>query len=267
MLDETRFEFGENWKSYAQSISDASINNAVDHLYKLTGSLNNLSFLDIGSGSGLHSLAALRLGARKVVAIDRDNVCVDTTLNTLHNYAKGANYHVFQADILESINKIKGLFDVVYSWGVLHHTGSIHAAINNSISLVKPGGTLILALYLKTPCCKFWKIEKYIYSRYVMIRPLIKYIYINLLIARHILKEKKTREEILSSYKQHRGMSFKHDVEDWLGGYPYESIGSNELKKVLASKGFKLVNEFNTVSGFGVFGTGCGEWVFTREKQ
>ena len=39
------------------------------------------------------------------------------------------------------------LFDIVYSWGVLHHTGDVWHAIENAASRVKPGGIFYIALY------------------------------------------------------------------------------------------------------------------------
>ena len=59
---EDRFAFGKNWQSFIASIDDARIANSVASLRKMLGveSLAGKRFLDVGSGSGLSSLAAYR---------------------------------------------------------------------------------------------------------------------------------------------------------------------------------------------------------------
>ncbi|MBC7358443.1 MAG: 50S ribosomal protein L11 methyltransferase [Desulfacinum sp.] len=83
-----RFDFGKNWASYAKKINEVRIEEAVKNLCRLLGktTLEGESFFDIGSGSGLHSLAALRLGAARVEAIDIDADSVRTTEALLEKY-------------------------------------------------------------------------------------------------------------------------------------------------------------------------------------
>lgn len=78
---ESHFAFGRNWAEYAGKITEAEVREAEAGLLRLMGGerLEGKRFLDIGSGSGLHSLAALRLGAREVLAVDIDADSVATT--------------------------------------------------------------------------------------------------------------------------------------------------------------------------------------------
>ena len=131
-MSETRFEFGKNWSEYSESIDDSRIEIAIQELSTLLPDLKGKTFLDIGSGSGLHSLAALRLGASKIVAIDYDLDSVNTTKAVLKRFAPEQSWEVFQGDILNP--SIEGDFDVVYSWGVLHHTGNMWRAIENAVN-------------------------------------------------------------------------------------------------------------------------------------
>src|ERR1700682_6555006 len=77
-------EFGENWSNYAKTIDRNRIDSAVAGLKKLfPEGLAGKTFLDIGCGSGVHSLAALSLGASSVLATDIDENSVSTTRQIL----------------------------------------------------------------------------------------------------------------------------------------------------------------------------------------
>src|SRR5437588_6926856 len=81
---ETHFEFGENWRDYAKTIDRARIESAIQGLKKLfPDGLTGKTFLDIGCGSGLHSLAALSLGAKRILATDLDENSVSATRSVL----------------------------------------------------------------------------------------------------------------------------------------------------------------------------------------
>ena len=260
-----RYDFGRNWNEYSDCLDEKRIDIAVKDLEKLTGNISGKTFLDIGSGSGIHSIAAINLGASEVISIDMDNICVETTQRNLEKYCSGQNWTVRQGNILDTNRLSEKQFDIVYSWGVLHHTGNIYRAINNAIKYVKPGGKFIIALYRKTHLCKFWQIEKLIYSKYETIRPLIKKIYVSSLFLAYRIRGRNP-DDIIKNYYKTRGMSFFHDVDDWLGGYPYQSITHDELIKFLGDD-FFLKNSFNAIGKkpLGLFGSGCGEWVFEKK--
>lgn len=260
---DTRYDFGRNWAEFAAKIDEEHLEEAKRNLTRLVGDVQGCSFLDIGSGSGLHSAAALALGASKVRAIDYDPDSVATTRAILERFAPGLDWKVGRADALDTETLPKEAFDIVYSWGVLHHTGDMWKGIRNAAALVEPGGRLCLALYVKTPLCGAWKVEKRIYSSQRWMRPFIRISYVGAYV---IAKQIRVGNAIkyISDYKKSRGMHFMTDVDDWLGGYPYESIVPNELYGRMEALGFQLDAEFNTKAGKGVFGTGCGEWRFTR---
>jgi 2-polyprenyl-6-hydroxyphenyl methylase/3-demethylubiquinone-9 3-methyltransferase len=119
------------------------------------GEIAGASLLDIGCGSGLHALAALRLGASKVLAVDVDPDSVATATSVLAHRAAEQAWTVRQQSILRTEPDM-GLFDIVYSWGVLHHTGDLARALRNVTALVAPGGLFVCALYRRTLLDPFW---------------------------------------------------------------------------------------------------------------
>jgi 2-polyprenyl-6-hydroxyphenyl methylase/3-demethylubiquinone-9 3-methyltransferase len=263
----THYEFGANWKDYSDKIDEAAISQAEQGLLKLIAKddIVNKSFLDIGSGSGLHSLAALRLGARSVVALDIDRNSVETTRATLEKNWAGGNVDVSLVSILAPEAAELGQFDIVYSWGVLHHTGAMWEAISRASDRVKPGGRFVLAIYRKTPLCWAWKIEKRIFTNgSKILRSLIRTSYISAF-KLGLLARGRSAADYIDNYKGARGMNFFNDVDDWLGGYPYESATEAEIVAYMAGLGFapELVVELHPK--LGLFGTGCSEFRFRRD--
>src|SRR5262249_39730517 len=158
-------------------------------------------------------------------------------------------------------------FDVTYSWGVLHHTGAMRQAIARSAALVKPGGLLALALYRRTPLCGVWRaIKKWYSSANGRSQAKARAIYVAVLSA-----ALRTRGESLQDYilqYNGRGMDFYHDIHDWLGGYPYESIEAQTLRAWMLEHGFVELRSFTKpVRAFGLFGSGCDEYVFARQPR
>src|SRR5580693_8447073 len=163
---ETHFEFGENWKDYSRTIDQKRIDSAVAGVRKLfPDGLAGKSFLDIGCGSGLHSLAALLLAAASVSAVDIDENSVSTTQALLTKYAPDLKWTATVASVFDASPDTLGKFDAVYSWGVLHHTGDMWRAIECATCFVKPGGLFAIAIYSATSCDSMWKAEKKFYSQ------------------------------------------------------------------------------------------------------
>jgi 2-polyprenyl-6-hydroxyphenyl methylase/3-demethylubiquinone-9 3-methyltransferase len=262
---DTHFEFGENWKNYSRIIDRKRIDAAVEGMKRLfPDGLAGKSFLDIGSGSGLHSLAALSLGATPVTAIDLDENSVATTRETLERYAPGRNWSVKIVSVFDAAPDTIGDFDVVYSWGVLHHTGHMWRAIECAAGLVNPGGRLAIAIYSATKFDGFWKIEKRIYRRLPSpVQRGIRAMYMAALLARHAATGRNP-VSLVRNYSEQRGMNFSHDAHDWLGGYPYETATAAELRERVCGMGFVEQRAFPLPATLGLFGAGCHEFVFQK---
>src|ERR1700722_17984157 len=89
LLDQSsHFAFGKNWASYANLVTETQVEEATRALQHLVGSdLKGKRVLDIGCGSGLHALAALRLGATEVISVDIDPDSVATARKMLETNA------------------------------------------------------------------------------------------------------------------------------------------------------------------------------------
>lgn len=263
----THFAFGENWASYAEGIGAEQVAWSERCMQALAGpeGVRGGSVVDVGCGSGLHSLAALRLGAASVLALDRDPQSVATTRAVLARLApQGARYDVREADILALDPAQTGRFDLVYSWGVLHHTGAMVRAIERAAALARPGGLFAFALYRRTWLCPLWRIEKLVYSGAApATQARIRAAYVALYRFRARLAGQDF-VRFLSDYPKQRGMDFLHDVHDWLGGYPYESIAEPEVERLMARLGFRHVRSNVTPRHIGLFGSGCDEYVYER---
>ena len=258
-----RYDFGRNWKEFARELTPEAIKQAERGVAKLVDDLRGKSFLDIGSGSGLHSLAAINLGATRVVAFDYDPDSVETTRSVLMRFADGANWQVSCNDILAFDDQPLEQFDIVYSWGVLHHTGDMWRAIANAMQFVAPNGLCAIALYRQTPFCGAWHAEKKLYAGCRAVRPLIRYPFAVALLFVHLLKGGNPVRYV-RTYITRRGMAFMKDIDDWLGGYPYQSVDPAALVEYFESCGFMLDRAFSTERHIGLFGAGCAEWTFRR---
>lgn len=269
---DSHFAFGKNWAEYAEKIGEADIKEAVDGLSRLLGNerLDGKRFLDIGCGSGIHSLAALLLGAAEVVALDIDPDSVATTRAFLDRHFPEGNFKVEQRSVFDLELKELGRFEVVYSWGVLHHTGDLHRALQSAAFLVADSGILVFALYRKTWMCWLWKVEKRWYAHNLpKVQSLARSIYI-LAFRIGLLLTGRNFDKYVQQYQMNRGMDFYHDVHDWMGGWPYESISPERVRRLMHGLGFYEIRSF--ISGgrllgrySGIFGSGCDEYVYHRE--
>jgi 2-polyprenyl-3-methyl-5-hydroxy-6-metoxy-1,4-benzoquinol methylase len=265
--DGSRFAFGENWKSFLAQLDDARIAEAEKSLQWLLGRerLDGLRFLDVGSGSGLSSLAARRLGAT-VHSFDEDLRCVECTkLLRDRFFPDDSNWLVERGSILDrDYLGTLGRFDVVYSWGVLHHTGAMREAIENASRLAAPPGIFVFALYRKTRLCRIWALEKRWYCRASpRAQAAARGFYVALMKLAFALLGRNFGTYV-SNYRSNRGMDYIHDVHDWLGGYPYESIRPAEVARELARLGFVPVRSKVQPYSTGLFGSGCDEYVYRR---
>lgn len=261
-----RFAFGRNWQRFLAVVDEDRIARAVESVQELLGvpHLRGRTFLDIGSGSGLFSLAAHRLGAR-VRSFDYDPASVACTAELRRRFASGeASWTVERGSILDtSWLASLGSYDVVYSWGVLHHTGAMWDAIENARALVAPGGTLAIAIYNDQGAwSRRWKVLKRFYCSGVVGKVVMCGTYIPGNVVRNVAADLlwlRNPMKRYTEYRQRRGMSKLHDWLDWLGGYPFEVAKPEEIFEFLRSRSMAMTR-LRTVGG----SMGCNEFVFRR---
>lgn len=266
---DNHFAFGENWARYASRVGEAQIVEAETGLRRLLGGtdLAGKRFLDIGCGSGIHSLAALRLGAADVVSVDLDADSVTTTRALLERFASGKKFQVKQLSVHDLDAAGMGRFEVVYSWGVLHHTGDMRGALKKAAEMVADRGLFLFALYRRSWLCPLWRIEKKWYSaakdsqQRLALKTYVFFFRLGLWATGRSL------ERYVEDYKMRRGMDYFHDVHDWLGGYPYESILPEEVEAFMREIGFSRGRSF-LISRWRkpvkLFGSGCDEYAYLR---
>ncbi len=244
------FSFGRNWLLFLKNCNEEQIRVARSSLQEFLGIKNfkGKSFLDIGSGSGLFSYGAFQLEAERIVSIDIDPFSVQCCQHMYEKAHRPANWKIFQGSMLDKAFLLQFKdFDIVYSWGVLHHTGQMWEAIKNSASLVKRDGFYYIALYNHvdgTLGSRFWlKIKKFYNHSPKPIQSLLVNSYCLAIILR-CLVSLQNPIHFIRNYKSLRGMSFKTDAIDWVGGYPYEFATVEEIFQFMKSNfpKFKLVN-------------------------
>ncbi|MBN2139319.1 MAG: class I SAM-dependent methyltransferase [Sedimentisphaerales bacterium] len=256
-----RFAFGKNWEDFANHASREDYAKAAESLRRLVGDVEGKTFLDIGSGSGLFSIAAGALGAKKVLGFDFDPKAVAAAEGLIEKIArwdgdvKKETVEFKVASILDE-NLAPGQFDIVYSWGVLHHTGDMYKAFENAAKLVAENGLLAIAIYNRHFTSPAWKMIKYTYVKSpAPVKKLMVYTIGALKAAVSMLTARQ------KPHNRKRGMRFYNDIVDWIGGYPYEYASKKEVAGFFESRGFRLA-KFNKTRGW----TGCNEYLFEKVK-
>lgn len=235
------FSFGKNWKSFVDTVSEGAVERAMADIKEWLGAdkIQGKTVLDIGCGSGIHSLSYFLLGANEVISFDADQYSVEATNVLWEKAGRPSNWRIQQGSILDpDFFGNLGTYEIVYSWGVLHHTGSMWEAIGNASSLVQQGGQFWIALYVKGPKYPEHLALKQAYNRASAFGKKLmewKYIY-------GLMRDrwKWGLNPFAWNQSEVRGMDTRHDIIDWLGGLPYEVASKEEVIEFLGERGFVL---------------------------
>jgi len=254
-----RFPFGRNWRRFLASVDEERVSASEQALTQMLGDIRGKTFLDAGCGSGLSSLAACRLGAQ-VRAFDFDPECVACASELMRKF--GCSWPVEQGSVLDEayLGRL-GSFDIVYSWGVLHHTGAMWKACENMVPLVKPGGLLFISIYNdQGRKSALWKSVKRLYNTFPVLRPLLLAAAFAYLRMPAVVRDTFTKGNPLASLTiRRRGMSSWYDLIDWVGGYPFEVAKPEQVFRFYGERGFAL-KDLTTCGG----GLGCNEFVLEQ---
>ena len=262
-----RFEFGANWRTFLNTLNDERISEAEKSLTEMLGKkpADGQTFLDIGSGSGLFSLAARKLGY-SVYSFDFDKNSVECTRSLKNKYFHSDDQWVIEEASVLNKKYIAGIdqFDVVYSWGVLHHTGQMWTALDNACLPVKPGGKLFIAIYNDQGIqSRIWLFIKKTYNANLFGKLLIKILLIPYFAITFFLFDLLTLKNPFSrysEYKKSRGMSIFTDWIDWMGGYPFEVATPKQIIDFYKERGF-MTDKIITTKRHG-----CNQFVFIKNS-
>ena len=261
MNEDVRFRFGKNWARFLRYLTEDRIIRAQDSLLGTIGkdSLAGKEFLDIGCGSGLFSLAARRLGA-KVTSFDYDEDSVQCARYLKERfYPDDGQWTIMQGSILDPVFMEKlGRFDVVYAWGVLHHSGDQWKGFVHALSATKPDGKFLVALYNDQGwVSQYWKAVKWLYIHVPLIRPVLIAFYAPYFIGLRWCMRFLRRQQI-----QERGMTLWYDMIDWLGGWPFEVAAPKDVLARGEDRGFKVTCVKNVGRR-----QGCNEFVLVQKLR
>jgi 2-polyprenyl-6-hydroxyphenyl methylase/3-demethylubiquinone-9 3-methyltransferase len=253
-----RFAFGVNWQRFLAGVTRERIDDAIGSLGQMLDreSLDGLTFLDVGSGSGLLSLAAYRLGA-SVHSFDFDPQSVACTAELRRRFGcDDSRWRVEAGSILDAEYVAKlGKFDIVYSWGVLHHTGDLRSALENAMKAVVDNGALFIALYNDQGwLSKYWRAIKRQFNTRPSLRPALV-----LLHAPYLLVGRLVARALRGHVRAARGMSLWYDMIDWLGGWPFEVSRPSDIVAFCESSGFEALKVIAVGNR-----PGCNEFVFRK---
>jgi 2-polyprenyl-3-methyl-5-hydroxy-6-metoxy-1,4-benzoquinol methylase len=244
---ERRFEFGKNWTRFAGAVTDEQRDVVRESLREWLGDLAGASFLDVGAGSGLFAAAAAELGAY-VQAFDFDP----------------ASPEIERGDVLDcQYMRGLGTFDVVYAWGVLHHTGDMWKAFENTVDRIAPGGRLLISIYNDQGWrSSAWRRVKRTYTRLPRgVAPLYAAVVFAPVELRTALKATLRLQSYAATWRRpkERGMDKWRDILDWVGGFPFEVAKPEQVFGFCRERGLQL-ERMHTVGG----SSGCNEFLFRR---
>jgi 2-polyprenyl-3-methyl-5-hydroxy-6-metoxy-1,4-benzoquinol methylase len=262
------FPFGRNWQQFVKRHLTPEREQLAQHALAslFEADLAGTRFIDIGAGSGLFSLAAHRLGAREVISVDIDPESTFACHTLRRQVGEPPTWSIQQGSILDpTFTASIGPADIVYSWGVLHHTGSMWPAIQNASSLVPSKGMLGIGIYNRVEggfldSHRWWQIKRFYNRAPAAMRVLMEVAYISKW-SIGVLRDRKNPVQAAREYQSTRGMALRTDVKDWLGGFPYEYASPDEIVSFCTTEcGLETLK----VAPVGSRSTGNNEFVFRR---
>lgn len=241
-VKDAHFPFGKNWQTFLRYVDEERIKQAQMSLraFLQVSDLRGRTFVDVGCGSGLFSYAAFLLGATRIVSFDVDPLAVACCKWFFEKAGSPRCWEIHQGSVLvdQFISKL-GVFDVVYAWGALHHTGDMRRAISNAAKLVNRGGYYYLTIYNKVEGLAgsaFWlKIKKKYNSSSAFGRFVLRMLFMTAYVGLSILKLRNPARQ-LRDHETTRGMHWRSDMSDWLGGYPYEYATVQEVLELMSAE-------------------------------
>lgn len=261
-MKDARFKFGKNWISYLNTIDEESLLKSKENitLWLNDKDLSKLKVIDIGCGSGIHSYNFWQLGVKEIISFDYDADSVKATRLMWKKAGEPENWKIYQGSILnESFLMSLGKFDLIYSWGVLHHTGEMWNAINNSVSILTNSNSIVwISLYQGVETYKFdlelklnYNQSSWLGKRFILLKEIIK-----------VLRKRRSKGETLFFWKEKkgRGMNIYNDLVDWVGGYPYEVCSMNQIIEFMENNGGWNLLKFNDSQA-------CAVYLFAKDKN